>query len=80
MNKRGLKKLFAKCWEACDTGTKVMFEDLENGKFIPIANGGIPQTVFPQCYNSWYEYLDCDQVAYDCITEQYFEFLHSKGI
>ena len=57
-----------------------MFEDLENGKFIPIANGGIPQTVFPQCYNSWYEYLDCDQVAYDCITEQYFEFLHSKGI
>lgn len=55
-----------------------MLEDLENGRFVPIANGGVPQTTHPQCYDSWYDYLDCDQVAYDAISEQYFEFLHSK--
>lgn len=52
-----------------------MFEDLENGKFIPIANGGVPQTAYPEGYKSWYDYLDCDQVAQDAITEQYLEFI-----
>lgn len=56
-----------------------MLEDLENGKFVPIANEGVRETTYPQCYDSWSDYLDCDQLAYDCITEQYFEFLHGKG-
>lgn len=55
-----------------------MLEDLENGKFIPIANGGVPQTVFPPYYCSWYDYLDCDQVAQDAISEQYLEFIHGE--
>lgn len=56
-----------------------MFEDLENGKFIPIANGGVPQISYPECYDSWYDYLDCDQVAKDAITDQYLEFIRENN-
>ena len=34
MSKRELKKLFGKCWEACDTGTKVSISNIYTCKNI----------------------------------------------
>ena len=54
-----------------------MLIDLENGTFVPTANEGAPSPLYAP-YNSWWDFLDGDDLAKDALSSQYLEFLNNR--